>query len=71
MKKKVQYKQNFLTDPVKTALIMRLTSYTKGQVAQSVEQRTENPRVRGSIPRLATILLSCLQQLNPMFIHLW
>ena len=26
-----------------------------GQVAQSVEQRTENPRVGGSIPSLATI----------------
>ncbi len=25
-----------------------------GQVAQSVEQRTENPRVGGSIPSLAT-----------------
>ncbi len=27
----------------------------KGQVAQLVEQRTENPRVGGSIPSLATI----------------
>jgi hypothetical protein len=27
-----------------------------GQVAQLVEQRTENPRVGGSIPPLATIL---------------
>jgi hypothetical protein len=27
-----------------------------GQVAQLVEQRTENPRVDGSIPSLATIL---------------
>jgi hypothetical protein len=26
-----------------------------GQVAQLVEQRTENPRVGGSIPSLATI----------------
>lgn len=26
-----------------------------GQIAQSVEQRTENPRVAGSIPALATI----------------
>ena len=25
-----------------------------GQLAQLVEQRIENPRVRGSIPRLAT-----------------
>ena len=28
------------------------------QVAQSVEQRTENPRVGGSIPSLGTILVS-------------
>jgi hypothetical protein len=28
----------------------------RGQVAQLVEQRTENPRVGGSIPSLATIL---------------
>ena len=27
------------------------------QIAQSVEQRTENPRVRGSIPRLGTIFM--------------
>ena len=27
--------------------------YMKGQVAQLVEQRTENPRVGGSIPPLA------------------
>ncbi len=26
------------------------------QIAQSVEQRIENPRVRGSIPRLGTII---------------
>ena len=29
-----------------------------GQFAQLVEQRIENPRVRGSIPRLATIFKS-------------
>jgi hypothetical protein len=28
---------------------------SNGQVAQLVEQRTENPRVGGSIPSLATI----------------
>ena len=28
----------------------------RAQVAQSVEQRTENPRVAGSIPALGTIL---------------
>eukprot|EP00825_Cyclidium_porcatum_P024096 TRINITY_DN2662_c0_g1_i5.p1 TRINITY_DN2662_c0_g1~~TRINITY_DN2662_c0_g1_i5.p1 ORF type:complete len:137 (+),score=28.70 TRINITY_DN2662_c0_g1_i5:10-420(+) len=30
------------------------TQSTWGQLAQLVEQRIENPRVRGSIPRLAT-----------------
>ena len=29
-----------------------------GQLAQLVEQRIENPRVRGSIPRLATRIQS-------------
>jgi len=32
---------------------------TDGEVAQSVEQRTENPCVGGSIPFLATILNRC------------
>ena len=31
-----------------------------GQVAQSVEQRIENPRVGGSIPSLATIQINGL-----------
>jgi hypothetical protein len=31
------------------------TRLFEGQVAQLVEQRTENPRVGGSIPSLATI----------------
>jgi hypothetical protein len=30
----------------------------RGQVAQLVEQRTENPRVGGSIPSLATISIT-------------
>ena len=30
-------------------------SHPCGQIAQLVEQRTENPRVGGSIPPLATI----------------
>ena len=33
----------------------RLLQMTTAQVAQSVEQRTENPRVGGSIPSLSTI----------------
>ena len=36
------------------------------QVAQSVEQRTENPRVGGSIPPLGTIATS----LSPTFNHI-
>ena len=31
-----------------------MTRHLIGQVAQSVEQRTENPRVGGSIPSLTT-----------------
>ncbi len=31
-----------------------MTAILVGQVAQSVEQRTENPRVGGSIPSLPT-----------------
>ena len=34
----------------------RLLQMATAQVAQSVEQRTENPRVGGSIPSLSTIL---------------
>jgi hypothetical protein len=33
-----------------------------GQLAQSVEQRTENPRVPGSIPGLATIFIAGVAQ---------
>ena len=35
-----------------------------GQVAQLVEQRTENPRVGGSIPSLATNKISKLESLK-------
>ena len=38
--------------PVRPALPIMRASF--GQLAQLVEQRIENPRVRGSIPRLAT-----------------
>ena len=38
-------------------------SVSGGQVAQLVEQRTENPRVGGSIPPLATILIGHLRWL--------
>ena len=33
-----------------------------GQLAQLVEQRIENPRVRGSIPRLGTMNMKASQQ---------
>jgi hypothetical protein len=36
-------------------LSLSARKYSEGQVAQSVEQWTENPRVGGSIPPLATI----------------
>ena len=38
-----------------------------GQVAQLVEQRTENPRVGGSIPSLATTHPLQKQSANPEF----
>ena len=38
----------------------RRTAASRGQVAQLVEQGTENPRVGGSIPSLATIYLNGL-----------
>ncbi len=38
-----------------------------GQVAQLVEQRTENPRVGGSIPPLATILFKDLRLFREIF----
>ena len=44
-------------DPVGTAIYV-------GSVAQSVEQRTENPRVGGSIPSRATIFLCRLSSIG-------
>ena len=41
-----------------------------GQVAQLVEQRTENPRVGGSIPSLATTHPLQKQSVNPEFLEL-
>ena len=38
--------------PGRQYLLMQILLF--GQLAQSVEQRTENPRVSGSIPELAT-----------------
>ena len=48
---------NLLNNLIATDEIIRFLSsnFSNGQVAQSVEQRTENPCVGGSIPPLATI----------------
>ncbi len=40
----------------------------RGQIAQLVEQRTENPRVLGSIPSLATILTRSLLSRSGFFV---
>ena len=42
-----------------------------GQIAQSVEQRTENPRVGGSIPSLATTsnLVTVLGSIRQLICH--
>ena len=49
------------------ALLFRTirASFDHGEIAQLVEQRTENPRVPGSIPGLATI------SLHPLFAGVW
>jgi hypothetical protein len=44
-------------------------SSRRGQVAQSVEQRTENPCVGGSIPPLATIFKA--QPFSVGLFHIW
>jgi hypothetical protein len=43
-------------------LSLSARKYSEGQVAQSVEQWTENPRVGGSIPPLATITFKYLRR---------
>ena len=45
----------------------RLLQMTTAQVAQSVEQRTENPRVGGSIPSLSTIYFKALREIAKAF----
>jgi hypothetical protein len=40
-------------------------TYQKAQVAQSVEQRTENPRVDGSIPPLGTMNSKGFNRMGP------
>jgi hypothetical protein len=49
-----QLRHDFLVDV--RIYYMLLYSLSYGSVAQSVEQRTENPRVGGSIPSRATML---------------
>ena len=44
-------------------LLRERLTFPRGQVAQSVEQRTENPRVDGSIPPLPTFPLSFIPTL--------
>jgi hypothetical protein len=50
--------------------MLRDATVSKGQVAQSVEQRTENPCVGGSIPPLATNKLRSykLTLITPFFL---
>ncbi len=49
---------------------MGLIAPSPGQIAQSVEQRTENPRVGGSIPPLATRKINHLVKKLPFPIFL-
>src|SRR6185437_11743274 len=43
-----------------------IAKHSSGQVAQLVEQGTENPRVGGSIPSLATIRISYLRRFHEL-----
>ena len=47
--------------PQKKVLLSHKDLPSKGQIAQLVEQRTENPCVGGSIPPLATSITKCLR----------
>ena len=66
----VIYQQNLLhlccmsifAKPLDPSGEIRFNTHLEGQLAQLVEQRIENPRVRGSIPRLAT-------RRNPACLH--
>ena len=49
--------QQCVLHPCQNLAYRKIFAATHGQLAQLVEQRTENPRVRGSIPRLATKIL--------------
>ena len=48
-------------------MIIYILSLRHAQIAQLVEQWTENPRVTGSIPVLGTFL--CPKTGNPVFGH--
>ncbi len=53
-------KNNYLTQNRSRSLI----TIVDGQIAQSVEQRTENPRVGSSILPLATIRINELREIR-------
>jgi hypothetical protein len=53
-----------LTSEVSLVNLLVHSFTLNGQVAQSVEQRTENPCVGGSIPSLATIYRFRVNSLN-------
>jgi hypothetical protein len=52
-------------------LVLDCRARKKGQVAQLVEQRTENPCVGGSIPPLATIIINYLAVIHLLSPKLW
>ena len=47
-----------------------LSIFSVGQIAQLVEQRTENPCVRSSILRLATILQKLYDRISHVLNHI-
>ncbi len=52
IKKVEKFGKKVLTNFLQPCKIISLLKYREAQLAQLVEQRTENPRVSGSIPEL-------------------
>ena len=53
----------FIVSPCKIINVVTQGFTLQAQIAQLVEQRTENPRVTGSIP----VLGSCTEEMNSAF----
>ena len=61
------FRKLILTRGKKSCKIIRVAD-GYAQIAQLVEQRTENPRVAGSIPALGIVLFKALSKCFPKFL---